>query len=232
MSIPNSPPVEQHALNINDLFDEAQGFLDGSGIKTDGEAEAVGKLRDMIRAAHKAADAQRVVEKKPHDDAGKAVQAAWKPLLDKCDLATSTCERALVPFLQAKEAEQRAAAERARQEAEAKQVAAQQAMSATDPDNLLARAEAEQRMKDASKATAQAARLDKARPQVAGADRAIGLRSVFVAELTDARAALAFYMKRDPEALKSWLLHQAQSDVRAGIRQIPGVLVREERKAA
>lgn len=232
MSIPNSPPVEQHALNINDLYDEAKNFLDGSGIQSEEQAQAVGKLRDMIRAARKAADAQRAVEKKPHDDAGKAVQAAWKPLLDKCDLATSTCERALVPFLQAKEAEQRAAADKAREDAAAAHRKAQEALAQSAADDLEARATADQQLKDANKATAAAAKLDKARPQIAGADRAIGLRSHFIAELTDARAALAFYMKRDPEALKAWLLQQAQADVRAGIRQIPGVLVREERKAA
>src|SRR3546814_6319433 len=46
-------------------------------------ADAVGKLLDMIRQAKKAADEQRVIEKKPYDDAAKAVQTKYKPLIDK-----------------------------------------------------------------------------------------------------------------------------------------------------
>src|SRR3546814_11674822 len=99
-------------------------LLDGEPIKAQGQADAVGKLLDMIRQAKKAADEQRVIEKKPHDDAAKAVQTKYKPLIDKCELAASVAKKALVPWLEHLEAEQRADAERKRKEAdEARQAA-------------------------------------------------------------------------------------------------------------
>jgi hypothetical protein len=65
----------------------------------------------MLRKARKDADEARVAEKKPHDDAAKAVQAKWTPLLDKCELAETTAKKALAPYLIAKEAAQQAEAE-------------------------------------------------------------------------------------------------------------------------
>src|SRR3546814_9872806 len=92
-----------------------------------GQADAVGKLLDMIRQAKKAADEQRVIEKKPHDDAAKAVQTKYKPLIDKCELAASVAKKALVPWLEHLEAEQRADAERKRTEADEARQAAHEA---------------------------------------------------------------------------------------------------------
>src|SRR3546814_5731055 len=94
MSISNNPPAyEAISLHIEDLIAEAHNFLDGEPIKAQGQADAVGKLLDMIRQAKKAADEQRVIEKKPHDDAAKAVQTKYKPLIDKCELAASVAKR-------------------------------------------------------------------------------------------------------------------------------------------
>src|SRR3546814_2603398 len=101
MSISNNPPAyEAISLHIEDLIAEAHNFLDGEPIKAQGQADAVGKLLDMIRQAKKAADEQRVIEKKPHDDAAKAVQTKYKPLIDKCELAASVATKALVPWLE------------------------------------------------------------------------------------------------------------------------------------
>jgi hypothetical protein len=72
----------------------------------------------MLRKARKDADEARVAEEKPHDDAAKAVQQKWKPLLDKCELAETTAKKALTPYLEAKEAQQRAEAEALRKAAE------------------------------------------------------------------------------------------------------------------
>jgi hypothetical protein len=45
-------------------------------------------------------------EKKPHDERCKAVQAKWKPIIDKADLATSTAKEALAPWLRKVEEQQ------------------------------------------------------------------------------------------------------------------------------
>jgi hypothetical protein len=140
---PKDDPFEAFTAHIGDLFEEAKNFLDGEAIGSDAQADAVSKLLEMLRTAAKDADKARAAEKKPHDDAAKVVQTKWKPLLDKADLAVTTCKRVLAPWLQAKEAAARAAAEVARAAAEAKAHAAAQAMRQTTLDDLAGREQAE-----------------------------------------------------------------------------------------
>lgn len=228
----NNPPADAHdafKAHIDDLFGEAANFLDGAGIASDAEADAVSKLLDLIRTAGKDADRARADEKKPHDDAGKAVQAKWKPLLDRAELAVDTCKKVLAPWLAKKESEARAAAEGARKEAEAKAAAAAEAMRQTNVNDLAAREQAEALVKDAKKADAAANRAEKVRPQASGGGRATTLRTTYRAELTDARAALAHYCKVQPDAIKANLLTLADADVRAGRRALPGFTIHEDR---
>jgi hypothetical protein len=232
MTIPNAPPVQVHGLHIDDLYAEAKQILDGAGVQTDEDAAMVAKLLDMLRQAKKGADEQRATEKKPHDDAAKEVQAAWKPLLDKCDLAAKVCKDALAPFLTAKEAAQREEAEQARKAAEEAQRAAAERLRATAPTDLAAREGAEAAIKEADKATKAAAKLDKSKAHAIGGSRAIGLRSYWIAELVDPTAALKHYRKHQPDALKAWLVDQAQRDANAGARAIPGFAINEDRRAA
>lgn len=227
------PPYEAFSLHIEELIENAKQFLDGEPIANQGQADEVGKLLDMIRTAKKDADKERAAEKKPHDDAGKAIQAKWKPLLDRCDIATDTAKKALVPWLEKLEAEQRAAAAKAREEAEAARLAALEAERAAKASVDLEAAErAEQARKDADIAQAQANRADKAKAHAAGGSRAIGLRSYWIAELVDPVAALKHYKQAQPELLKAWLLEQAQKDANAGKRTIPGFAINEDRRAA
>lgn len=225
-------PIDAFTTDIDDLFDAAAQFLDGEPIATEGQAEAVAKLLDDLRKARKGADDQRAVEKKPHDDAGKAVQALWKPLLDRCDLATTTCKRALVPFIEAKEKAQREAAQAAQREADRLADEARQAAIAARGDDLTAQATVEAKLAAAEAAAKVANKADKAKANVAGGARAVSLRSYWTPELTDAKAALRHYMTHQPELLKAWLTEQAQRDVSAGARTIPGFHISEERRAA
>lgn len=228
----NPPPFEAFSLHIEELIESAKQFLDGQPIETQGEADDVGKLLDMIRTAKKDADKERAAEKKPHDDAAKAVQARWKPLLDRCDIAADTAKKALVPWLEHLEAQQRADAEKARQDAEAKRQAALEAERAASAANLEAIERVELARKEAEQAERAANRTDKAKAHATGGSRAIGLRSYWIAEITDRRELLAHYMRTRADDLQAWLQDQADKDVRAGIRHIPGALIKEERRAA
>jgi len=228
--IPNAPPVETHGLHINDLFDEAKHWLDGDGIKSESEAEGVAKLLDAIRQARKAADEQRKVEKAPHDAAAKAVQEAWTPLLAKCDLAAGAAKDALTPWQRAKEAEQRAEAEKARAEADRLALAAQEAFAAGG--GLEALEEAERLLKEAARAEEAAAKLDKAKPQVAGGSRAIGLRTSYRAEVTDYTAFARWAWAHRKEEYESFLNDMAAHEGRGGPVSIPGMIVHAERNAA
>lgn len=229
----NNPPADDpfpaFHVHIGDLFDEAKNFLDGEGIKSDAEAEAVSKLLDLIRSAGKDADRARIAEKKPHDEAAKAVQAKWNPLLDRAALAVDTCKHVLAPWLRKKEDEQRAAAEAARAQALAASEAAQAAMRGADATDLTAREQAEALVKAAKQAEATAAHAEKARPQATGGARATTLRTTYRPELISARQALAHYATTNPEAIKACLQALAETDVREGKRSLPGFVIHEDR---
>jgi hypothetical protein len=227
---PPADPFDGFAAHINDLFDEAKNFLDGEGVQSQGQADAVAALLDQLRKAGKDADAARAAEKKPHDDAAKAVQAKWKPLLEKADLAVTTAKRALAPWLMKLEEEKRAAAEKARLEAEEKARAAAEAMRAAQDDDLAAREAAEALVADAKKAEGAAHRAEADKAHAKGGDRAATLRSYFSPVLVDPKAALVHYVSVNPEAVKGFLLTLAKADVAAGKRQIPGFDVQEERR--
>lgn len=229
----NHPPVEDafpaFHLHIGDLFDEAKNFLDGEGIKSEAEAEAVSRLMDMVRTAARDADGARVKEKKPHDDAAKLVQQKWKPLLDRADLAIDTCKKVLASWLLKQDAEQRAAAENARVAAARAAEAARQAMRKTDVTDLAAREAAEALTREAKQAEADASRAEKRRPQATGGVRATTLRTSYRPELVDPKAALVHYVETNPAAIKACMQALAEADIRAGKRAIPGFSVHEER---
>jgi hypothetical protein len=228
----NPPPLETWKLHIEELMEQANQFLDGEPIATQEQADSVGQLLGLLRQARKGADEQRATEKKPHDDAAKAVQANWKPLLDRCDLAEQTAKRALAPFLLAQEAKKQAEAAAAREAAaQAAREAEEARRAASESANLAAREEADRLAKQAEKAASAANKAEKAKPLAAGLGRAVGLRSVWTAELVDPVEALKFYRAKEPEALKDWLRDQAAKDVRAGLHTIPGFAVTEERVA-
>lgn len=225
-------PIDAFTTDIDDLFDAAAQFLDGEPISNEGQAEAVAKLLDDLRKARKGADDQRAVEKKPHDDAGKAVQALWKPLLDRCDLAVATAKSALAPYIAAKEAEQRAIADAARKEAERLADEARQASIAARGDDLTAQATVEAKLAAAEAAAKVANKADKAKANVAGGARAVSLRSSYRAEIENyvefSRWAWV-HRRADYEAM---LIELANVEVRHGPVNIPGLNIITERKAA
>ena len=228
----NAPPQHEiWAMHIDELFAEASNWCDGEPIDSQNKADEVGKLLDMIRTASKDCDKQRAKEKKPHDDAGKAVQALYKPLLDKAEMASSACKRALTPWLQKLEDEKRAAAAEAARIAEEKAEAARAAAWAAEKASLAEQAKVEALRAEAEKAEKIAARADKDRAHATGGQRAVTLRTSYKPVLVDAAAALKHYRDRQPDALKAWLTDQARQDVRAGSRSIPGFEIEEVKEA-
>lgn len=228
----NPPAVVGFDAHADDLMAEAANFLDGAPIENDGQAEAVAKLLDEARKAHKDADAQRAAEKKPHDDAAAAVQAMWKPVLSKFDSIVKAAKAAQTAWLIRKDEEQRAAARAAQEEADRLARIADEANAKLNPA-VLGDAEALDAVREeAARKAKEAARLDKAKPQTKGGARAVSLRSYWTPELVDPVAALKHYRATQPEALKAWLLEQARKDVNAGARNLPGFEIKEDRRAA
>jgi uncharacterized protein with ATP-grasp and redox domains len=218
----NQPPaLEAFSLHIEDLFSLVSGSLAAGPIATDEQEAALEALMDDVRKAKKDADAQRAAEKKPHDDAAKAVQAAWKPLLDKCDKGLAALKDALTPYREARQRAKDEAARKAREEAEALERAAREAIHKSQ--DLEERFEAEERFKQATKLTAVANRIDRA---------PTGLRTYWEAEITDRKAALKHFIQINPDAFVELIQRLADEVARGTRAPVPGVVFHERKKAA
>jgi hypothetical protein len=232
---PEPSPYEALKIHIDDLFETAQGFLDGEPIANEEQANAVSKILDDARKARAAAEAQRKIDAKPWDDGKAAVQALWTPLTDekkgRCAIIAKTCKKALAPWLKKVDDEQRAIAEAARKEADRIAEEARAARMAAEQTDLAARESAEAITKQAEEAAKLAHRAENTRAQAKGGARAVSLRSVWHATVNDYGKLLAHYKMSHPERIKAWLDAEAERDVHAGVRSLAGVTITEERVA-
>lgn len=98
---------------IDDATAQALQWLTTSGVTDAVTADMAANYRARLLDLSKQADKQRETEKRPHDEAAKAVQAKWKPYVDKAADAAVRLRDALSRFLAAEEAKARKAAEEA-----------------------------------------------------------------------------------------------------------------------
>lgn len=218
------PPFEAIGLHIEDLFQLVSDTLAGvDAVQNDEQDAALDELLDEFRKARKTADGERDAEKRPHDEASKAVQAKWKPYLERCDMATAEIKAKLTPYRAAKIAARDEAIRIARETAEATQKAAQEALRQSD--DLEAKFVAEEQLKEAAKLTAAANRADRS---------STGLRTSWIAEITDRRAALKHYLLEQPEMFERLIQDLADKDARneATRRQISGIIFHQKKEAA
>lgn len=232
---PELTPLEAMTAHIGDLFETAQGFLDGEPIANQETADLLNKLIDDALQAEKDGTAARIAETKPLDDAKKAIMDAWRPLVDKdtgkCRLIISTARKALTPWLNAEQDRIEAEAAEARRIADEKLAAAQEAMRTSNAADLAERERVEGLLKEAGRADRQAHSAGKQKAMASGGRRASSLRTVWTATLTNPAAALKHYRDTRPDELKTWLAEQALRDVAAGVRSIPGVIITSEQVA-
>lgn len=224
MTLSNNPPVfEAHSLHVEELFALVSDTTGAGVVTNDDQEAALDELMDDLRTAKKGADAERAAEKKPHDDAAKAVQAKWKPLIDRCDMGLAAVKNLLTPYREAKQQAAEAAAAEARREAEERTAAAQAALRQSD--DLEARFIAEADLKQVTKLQAVANRVDRA---------PTGLRTSYRAEVTDATAFARWAWVNRRSEYEQFLADLAAREVRAtgATTTIPGILVHTERKAA
>jgi len=217
----NPPPEISFALHVDDLFALLSDTLAGGDVDSDDKEAAIDALLDDFRKAAKDADAERAAEKKPHLDAGKAVDAKWKPVTDKASRGADECKAALTPYRTAKQRAADEAARKAREEAAQREKAAQEALRQSD--DLEARFAAEQQLEAAKKLAAVANKIDRA---------PTGLRTHWEAEIADKGAALRHYLKQQPEAFLELIQTLADRDARGARPAVPGVIFHERKKAA
>ena len=226
--LPAIDPTEAFA-KIDDLYEEAKNFADGEPITTPEMAAAITALYDGLHESGKEAEALRVAEKKPFDDAVDAIQARYNPYVQAKKGKVARGKDALGVLLTAWRVEQQRvaaeAARKAREEADALRAEAEAAIR-TSSGNLAEREAAEEILDTAKQADRFARRTEKA------ATTGMGLRTLWVASLVDEEAALEWAYGRDPKRFTELVQQMADEAVRAGLREVPGFEVTEVKKAA
>ena len=117
------PPAVGHNLGLDALetlrieFEgermEVDRVLSAGPPRTDEDADRLSNWVQRVTDIGKRADAERVKEKRPHDDAAAAVQQRWKPLVDDAGALVRAMKASIGEYLrekQRKEAIARAAA--------------------------------------------------------------------------------------------------------------------------
>lgn len=186
--------VTQEWIDLDEIVDESQ-----AGLCTD--------QIDGLRKLWKEADGARKAAKKPHDDAGKEVQSAFNPILQKLKRAAD----ALKPKVEAYtiERQKAEAAKLAEQEEEARknrEVAEALAKEAAESGDINAQVEAEEQIKSATQAERDAAKGPSAKVKsTTGSGRTMSMRKVKEVEITNINT-LFMHFKDEPkvaELLKS-----------------------------
>lgn len=218
----NNPPADAAmGLHIDDLFQMLSDSLPAGPVANDEQEAAIDLLMDDFRKASKDAENARKAEKEPHLEAGRAVDAKWKPITTKATRGVDACKEALTPYRAAKQQAKDAAAAKAREEAAEMERQAQEAFRQSD--DLEARFQAEQQLEQAQKLTAIANKIDRS---------ATGLRTTYAHKIISRQELLRFVKDKFPEDLADMLNEWARKKVATGARYIPGCEIKEIRKAA
>lgn len=112
----NAPPddsFEGLSEAIADLARDAKKMVEAGAAKTQDDADRASDLANRLGEFWNKADGARKAEKKPHDDAVKAVQEKWTPVLTAAEIYKRLKLAVITPFLTAKQDAERKAREEA-----------------------------------------------------------------------------------------------------------------------
>lgn len=236
-SPPEPTPYEAMKIHLDDLLLEAKNWADGTAVESQAQADEAARLIRELQKSAADADKLRIEEKRPLDEQIAEIQARWNVYIadpknknpGKVWKAVDALKAAVKPFLDRLEAERQEAARLAREEAERKAREAAEAARAAAASDLAAQEEAEEKLREALRADHDAKKVENSRTQARGAgERAMGLRTVWKAHMTDRKAALFHYAAAEPDELVAFLQGLADRDVRNGKRTIPGFDVKSE----
>jgi len=218
------------AEQIKDYAAMAVGWLrKAGGIKDAVSKDKAANFRAKLIDLRKQADAEREAKKRPLLEAGRAVDAEFKPLIEEADAAANELREALTVFMRAEEEaerkrraeehkkeQERVAAERAKIEKErAEKLAKDPVAALTDPEPELP---AEPPPPEPVKVRAGGQR-----------GRATGLRTVTRYVVTNHEEALNFF--KDSDDVRDLIQKLSERACKAGVA-VPGVEKTEDRVAA
>jgi len=241
MSIGHNNPPAYDSEKLDKLATTANEFAEiaKEWAATEITEENAGRANDFVtggRKLIKTIEEARTADKAPHLEAGKAVDAAYKPLVTVLDKALDGVKRALTEFAKVK-AEAEAAA--ARKVAEAARKAAEEAeaqrKAAEEAGNAIAAEAAAQAAEEARKAEQQAAstKATGAIESGTGMGRTAALRTYYVAEVVDPAKATLWALKQESGLFRELVIKIANAAKRHDKSiEIPGIKFIEEKRIA
>ncbi len=219
----NNPPKTVFET-IDGLCLEAMHWLDGKPIETDEQAAGLGKLMDMLAAARKECEAERKEKVAPIDEAKKAIQAVYVPVLKKADDALGVAQTVRNRYLKAKQAVLDEQVRIAREEAAEALRIAQEAMR--ERTGSLADAQAAEALAEMARSAEINARIAaKATPAKIGGRKTVS--KAWTATLVNLLDALRHYYQTRPADLSEYVTGLANTDVRHTGKYIPGFTTTE-----
>lgn len=221
----NMSPFDLIVGEIEAFYAEAANWAsDGFEIENQAQSDALDELDKALLAADKQREAIRVEEKRPLDDQVKAIQDRHNPIKDMVARARA----ALAPIRTNYKMKLAKAAADAAAKIEADKMAEIEALRAAraQTDGSLEAAEQIEQLETSVKMATKAAKI-----AVKAATVGTGLRTKWVAVMTDQRAAVAAMWKRNPQAFLDLAQELADAAARSGTRQIEGFTISEQKVA-
>jgi hypothetical protein len=218
----NNPPdpIDDALAPFGDVISEAEAWLDGTRVESEGQMKAADTLIKSVKAARKAVDEARDTVTKPLHEAWKAEVARWKPTQDDLDRIVKGLVALVDDFKRKLAAEKEAARKKAEAEAWEATRKAQEAARLADAANIDAQREAAAAMAEAEEKQRQA--------QAAAKDTVLGLRTVTETIVVDALELARWLWVNDKEAQMQF---QADRAKKLGLN-IPGVVEQRKEKRA
>ena len=240
---PDDNSFEALQERIDDLGREAERLIRAGAANSQEAADQAADVANKLAELRGKADKQRDYEKRPHLEAGRAVDDKWRPILTAADIYSRLKDVVCKPWLAAQKAvKDRAEAEARRKANEAAEAARraeaearQKAEEAARTGNAAAAAGAARLAQEAETAAQQAAMAEQKAETIAASSitagtrgRGVHLRGKTVITIEDRAAVLAFF--NDRQELTDLLQTMAEKAVRAGIT-VPGVKADKDSRA-
>lgn len=212
----NGPPADLSTMARDDIERATDWAKKNPTIDSKVNCDIAANLAAMLVKRANEVDEHRTKEKEPHLQAGRDVDAKWKPIVDDCKAAARALKDIAGRWMAAEEV-RLMKAERERQAAERERIDAERAKAAAlnqppPPEPVVVPA--------------------KTKVQSGGARGArMGLKDVWIAEVTDHALALEFFKENRSVREVVFILatEKAKSEKEACV--IPGVKVTKTRKA-
>jgi len=223
----NSPPDAELAIDdqIKDIMGQAEAWLEKNKITSQEQADKAAGFSQKLSQLSKDAEKKRKAEKQPHLDAGKAIDAKYKAIVDLPKNTIAALKAAITPFLIAEQEKKEEAARKERAEAAKKIVEAEKIKADKEKKNLTEKEE-----KIIKEAETAPLIQPKPKASVGGhTGRKVSLRTKIRAEITDYEKAL-IALKDHPE-MKDFVQKLCDRAAKAD-KEIDGMKIIKEKVAA